>query len=628
MICKPTLLISSFLFVGTLWAPSTFTFAYQVNKNNNPKRNIKRDHRQQVVVPPKKNNKHSNNNNNSNHQYSSNIEIPQSVTDERNQTPLNCPHFDSCPGCITSKNYSDIPTIQSAKLFFAKQSTTTMQKNNNSPNPHHNNEEFYKTVIPSNTQHHRTQAKLVVRSKSSWGRNGCIFGLYERNSHNIIEIPNCVIHHPSINEAVNVLSQATAQVGTVGYNEDNHDQKGLRYVQLQVERKTNKVCMTLIWNGDNLKSCQPDLSRLIKACKKINPQLFHSIWCHTNASYGNSIFIRGERNWHPMDGPEFVREVLPGTSESEVRDRKGGLLHFTPMAFRQGNMDGFDAIAKHVAKEIPGGSKVCELYAGIGVLGLTALSYHSKKSKGLLDDDDNFDEWYENENYHGDDQNNESSKELIWLRCSDENPANPRCFQRTVNSMPSEVTGRISSKHNNKGKSFKKGSNKNKSNARGGGEKTLEDIMQDILNDDASSSLSSINPRKGKVSYMVASAAKALHEGQALGADVIIVDPPRKGLEDEVLTQLCKPHNPNQEYTEDPMFLSGPRHSINWTNDAHTLIYVSCGFDALASNCDKLLKGNAGWRLDSATGYVLFPGSNHVETVAVFKRRAGQQDYY
>ncbi len=146
------------------------------------------------------------------------------------------------------------------------------------------------------------------------------------------------------------------------------------------------------------------------------------------------------------------------------------------------------------------------------------------------------------------------------------------------------------------------------------------------MNDQGGGSSAAAPDPRGKVSYMVASAATALHEGQALGADVLIVDPPRKGLEEAVLTQLCKPHNPNQAFVEDPMFLDGPKYAVNWTNDVHTLIYVSCGFDALARDCDQLLKGNAGWRLESATGYVLFPGSNHVETVAIFKRKAGR-DY-
>jgi tRNA/tmRNA/rRNA uracil-C5-methylase (TrmA/RlmC/RlmD family) len=124
-----------------------------------------------------------------------------------------------------------------------------------------------------------------------------------------------------------------------------------------------------------------------------------------------------------------------------------------------------------------------------------------------------------------------------------------------------------------------------------------------------------------KATYTVASASRALLEGQALGADIMIVDPPRKGLCDEVLNQLCKPYNSKQSRIDDPLLLSQPRYSISWANDVHTLIYVSCGFDSLARDCDRLLSANAGWKLDSATGFVLFPGSDHVESVVILKRR-------
>ena len=126
-----------------------------------------------------------------------------------------------------------------------------------------------------------------------------------------------------------------------------------------------------------------------------------------------------------------------------------------------------------------------------------------------------------------------------------------------------------------------------------------------------------------KVSYMVASASKALRSGQALGANVLIVDPPRKGLEEEVLEELCKPYEPNQPYVESSTMLSIPDERVNWVNDVQTLIYVSCGFDALASDCDRLLSSrSAKWTLQSTTGYILFPGSDHVETVAIFQRRS------
>ena len=37
-------------------------------------------------------------------------------------------------------------------------------------------------------------------------------------------------------------------------------------------------------------------------------------------------------------------------------------------------------------------------------------------------------------------------------------------------------------------------------------------------------------------------------------------------------------------------------------------------------SADKILSSRGGWTLESATGYILFPGSNHVETLAIFKR--------
>jgi 23S rRNA (uracil1939-C5)-methyltransferase len=123
-----------------------------------------------------------------------------------------------------------------------------------------------------------------------------------------------------------------------------------------------------------------------------------------------------------------------------------------------------------------------------------------------------------------------------------------------------------------------------------------------------------------KATYTVASAGYALKTGQALGADVMIVDPPRKGLEDDVLEELCKPFNNRQPNVESPSMMTIEDYYVNWTNDVQTLIYVSCGFDALARDAEKLLSSPAGWKLESATGYVLFPGSNHVETLCVFKR--------
>lgn len=478
---------------------------------------------------------------------------------------IDCEHFADCPGCVVSKGVDKVNKIKSAKRFF---SSTFIQKNRidiseDDIGNESFNDDFYKVVVPSNVQGWRTQAKLAVAPRSSsWGR-GCSLGLYERGTHSVLPIPRCTVHHPSINRAILAIERATEETNIAAYNEESRE-GGLRYVQCQVDRSTGKVSLTLVWNAEALKDTQPALARLIKALQRAEPKLWHNIWCHCNDNPGNAIFARNANRWHRMVGLEFVRERFPIGTE--------GWLYFSPLAFRQGNLDGFEVIARDVAKIVPGGSRVCELYAGIGMLGLTSMMHHEEQGNGLE-----------------------------WVRCSDENPANPRCFNRSLKSLQTVISGLDPRRRKpTKDENFM----------------TLGEMTK-LMESGVSDPFESGGKR---ATYMVASAKDALLEGQALGAEVLIVDPPRKGLQQDVLSELSKPFNPNQDFVEDKEFLSYDDDQINWTNDVKTLIYVSCGFDALTADCEHLLRSNAGWVLESATGYVLFPGSDHVETLAVFRR--------
>ena len=314
-------------------------------------------------------------------------------------------------GCVTDHTVSDIDIIRSATRFF---SSTAIRRNRLDVEQsgedwvvEEEDDGFYELVVPSETSGWRTQSKLVTAPKSGgqWAKDGCKFGIYQRGTHKIAEIPNCKVHHPSINRAVEALEKATEKVGTPAYTDDG----GLRYVQFQVERTTGKIALTLIWGCSDIKWSQPALSRLTKELLKSDPDLWHSMWCHCNDGPGNNIFSRNPSNWHRLTGHEFVREPFP------IGDL--GWLYFSPLAFRQGNLDGFDIIANDVARAVPGGSKVCELYAGVGMLGLTSLLFHH----------------YNNEKYR--DQIDGYGEPLTWVRCSDENPANPRCFSASLRSL-------------------------------------------------------------------------------------------------------------------------------------------------------------------------------------------------
>lgn len=76
-------------------------------------------------------------------------------------------------------------------------------------------------------------------------------------------------------------------------------------------------------------------------------------------------------------------------------------------------------------------------------------------------------------------------------------------------------------------------------------------------------------------------------------ADTIIVDPPRKGLDKQLLVALKEATNKD-------------------------LFYISCGLSSFLQDYDELMK--SGWTLQKARAYLLFPGSDHIELLVSFKK--------
>jgi len=98
-----------------------------------------------------------------------------------------------------------------------------------------------------------------------------------------------------------------------------------------------------------------------------------------------------------------------------------------------------------------------------------------------------------------------------------------------------------------------------------------------------------------RLSYLRGAAATQI--GSLSLADVLIVDPPRKGLDEEVVAAL----------------LPG-----GVAAQLRLVLYVSCGFPALQRDVGRLQEG--GWTVTHAEGFVLFPGADHLETFCVLER--------
>ena len=97
---------------------------------------------------------------------------------------------------------------------------------------------------------------------------------------------------------------------------------------------------------------------------------------------------------------------------------------------------------------------------------------------------------------------------------------------------------------------------------------------------------------RDKVSVLPGPAGDAAHA--VAGADVVIADPPRKGLDRALVERLA---------AEPPA----------------RFIYVSCGLDSFLADA-ALLTAGGGLRLADVTAFNLMPFTEHVETVACFER--------
>jgi hypothetical protein len=173
----------------------------------------------------------------------------------------------------------------------------------------------------------------------------------------------------------------------------------------------------------------------------------------------------------------------------------------------------------------------------------------------------------------------------------------------------------------------------------------------------------------GKVSFLVAAAADVA-AAAVIDADVVVVDPPRKGLDARTLAALAGhdgahdgegvSDEPNEVPNKPPDLSTDPRRGKQGAAGSgrkkrnkrnrrakkrllasedvsfvpatppppdrlRTLIYVSCGFTSFERDCDALIASKQ-WALRRAEGFNFFPGSDALETLAVFERVGGGDD--
>jgi 23S rRNA (uracil1939-C5)-methyltransferase len=332
-------------------------------------------------------------------------------------------------------------------------------------------------VVSGVLQGFRVRARLAIRGR----QNSPKIGLFELDTHRVVHIPNCRIHHPLINEVASVVRRALVETRVTSYSDKAH--LGVaRYLQVVVERSSQTAQVVLVANSE---TAQP-LNECFALIRERLGERLHSLWFNANTGRGNSIL---GADWQLIHGAEAVVESFGGPG-----------VYYPPGAFGQSNLGIAEQIIGQVREAIPSGSRVCEFYAGVGAIGLSVLDH---------------------------------------------------CTQLALNEVsPQSLRG-------------------------------LEMALTRLS-----------AAQREKIAVHAGTAAASLHIADE--AEVVIVDPPRKGLD----VELCE-------------FLRA--------KPPRKLIYVSCDLDSLQRDATALSTAG-GMHLKFLQAYNLMPFTEHVETVAIFER--------
>jgi tRNA/tmRNA/rRNA uracil-C5-methylase (TrmA/RlmC/RlmD family) len=328
----------------------------------------------------------------------------------------------------------------------------------------------------------RHRARLSVRGRSRSPK----IGIFQTDSHRIVDIPGCLVHHPLINQIAAAIKLGIKATNTRPYADDPHA-GDLRSIQIAIERSSQRAQLTLIGNCADPAPLRPLLEYL---AIHLENEL-HSLWWNGNPARTNTIL---GPHWEHLSGPVALREEIAGAS-----------VFFPPGAFGQSNLDLADLVVEDIRRAIPDDAKVAEFYAGCGSIGLGLVS----RSRHFA-----FNEM------------GEASRHGLSLGIEQLDPA----LQSRIELHPG-----------------------------------------------------------------AAGDATALLEG----ADVAIADPPRKGLDRELLNALCE--NPPERF-----------------------VYLSCGLDSFLRDCATLLDADKldanKLKLSALSSYALVRHSEHVENLAIFDR--------
>lgn len=346
---------------------------------------------------------------------------------------------------------------------------------------------------------YRNRVRLAVRGRVRSPK----IGIFREGSHDLVDIPRCLVHHPLINEVCAAAKEAIRQTRTPPYSDAAHAGV-LRSLQVVVERQSRTAQVVLVANGPS----PADLEALAAALTELLGTSLHSLWWNGNPERTNRVL---GPSWHAYRGPDAIEDEFGGAR-----------VFFPPDAFGQANPELAARIVEQIHRWVPPASRVLELYAGVGAIGL-----------GLL-------------------------RQGCSLELNEVGPGSLRGLARGLTEL------------------------------------RLRPVSEEPDGSFVWAPDERVERGRWTTPARVVPGPAEEAVERLRGPDVVIVDPPRKGLGPEVCGALR----------------AAP---------PERLVYLSCGIDSFEREARAL--GEA-MQLERVIAYGLFPFTDHVETLASFRNRS------
>jgi 23S rRNA (uracil1939-C5)-methyltransferase len=220
--------------------------------------------------------------------------------------------------------------------------------------------QIFDTIASPKQLNYRNTAKLVIAGKFS----DPVIGIYRRNTHDVLEIEDCQLHHPLINKVVKA-AKAGIKKGKVPVYNPKSEMGLLRYLVVRVAEPSDQVMVVLVTSEQGYN----EMHHLAKFIQQAVPEVA-VVAQNINNSTGNVIFGHKDR---------FLTKAQ--TLRAYVGDKT---FNLSPNSFFQVNSGAAQIIYEKVRElaRLSGAERVIDVYCGIGGISLY-LADQAKEVVGI-----------------------------------------------------------------------------------------------------------------------------------------------------------------------------------------------------------------------------------------------------